>query len=71
MTKTQTMGELIDQFEAELLAKHNAITPEQHAAEAQRRKEQFEYEQLHTPTETDEDRADPDEYPTEDEEPTE
>jgi hypothetical protein len=67
MTTTQTMGELIDQFEAELIARHKAITPEQFAAENQRRKVKAEYEAKHTPIETDEDRANTDEYPTEDE----
>lgn len=67
MTKPQTMGELIDQYEAELIAKYKAITPEQLAAEEQRRKIKAEYEALHTPIETDEDRANLDEYPAEDE----
>jgi hypothetical protein len=62
MTTTQTMGELIDQFEAELLAKHKALTPEQLVAEQQRRKAKADYEAAHTPIETDEDRADTDEY---------
>jgi len=68
MTTIQTMGELIDQFEAELMAKHKAITPEQLAAEEQRRKVKADYEALHTPIETDEDRADPYEYPPEEDE---
>ena len=63
MTAPQTMGELIDQFEAELIAKHKTITPEQRAAEDQRRQAQREHEAKHTATETDEDRADLDEYP--------
>jgi hypothetical protein len=67
MTTIQTMGDLIDQFEAELMAKHKAITPEQLAAENQRRKVKAEHEAKHTPIETDEDRADPYEYPPEDE----
>ncbi len=62
MTKPQTMGELIDQFEAELLAQHKALTPEQLAAEQQRRKIKADYEAAHTPTETDEDRANEDEH---------
>jgi hypothetical protein len=63
MTTHQNMGDLIDQFEAELIAKHKAITPEQFAAEEQRRKIKAEYEALHTPIETDEDRANAEEYP--------
>jgi hypothetical protein len=66
MTAPQPMGALFDQFEAELLAQHKAITPEQLAAEEQRRKIKAEYEALHTPIETDEDRANLDEYPAED-----
>jgi len=67
MTAPQTMGELIDQLEAELLAQYKALTPEQLAAEQQRRKAKADYEAMHTPIETDEDRANTDEYPTEDE----
>ena len=57
------MGELIDQFEAELLAKHEALTPKQLEIEEHRRKLQREYEASITPVETDEDRADAYEYP--------
>jgi hypothetical protein len=60
------MGALFDLHEAELLAQHKAITPEQLAAENQRRKVKAEHEAKHTPIETDEDRANTDEYPTED-----
>ena len=67
MTTPQTMGDLIDQFEAELIAKDKAITPEQRAAEDQRRQAQRDHEAKHTATETDETRANTDEYPTEDE----
>jgi len=66
MTAPQTMGELIDQFEAELLAKDKATTPEQRAAEEQRRQAQRDHEAKHTATETEADRANTDEYPTED-----
>ena len=65
MTAPQTMGELIDQFEAELLAKDKATTPEQRAAENQRRQAQREHEAKHTATETEADRANTDEYPEE------
>jgi hypothetical protein len=65
MTAPQTMGELIDQFEAELLAKDKATTPEQRAAENQRRQAQRDHEAKHTATETEADRANTDEYPEE------
>jgi len=67
MTAPQPMGELFDQYEAELIAKDKATTPEQRAAEDQRRQAQREHEAKHTAIETDETRADLDEYPTEDE----
>jgi hypothetical protein len=66
MTTPQTMGELIDQFEAELIAKDKATTPEQRAAEEQRRQAQREHEAKHTAIETDEERANLEEYPAED-----
>jgi hypothetical protein len=68
MTTPQTMGELIDQFEAELIAQDKAITPEQRAAEDQRRQAQREHEAKHTATDTEADRANTDEYPTEENE---
>jgi hypothetical protein len=67
MTAPQPMGELFDQYEAELIAKDKATTPEQRAAEDQRRQAQRDHEAKHTPIETEADRADLDEYPTEDE----
>jgi hypothetical protein len=66
MTTPQPMGELIDQHEAELLAQHKATTTEQRAAEDQRRQAQRDHEAKHTATETEADRANTDEYPTED-----
>ena len=65
MNAPQPMGELIDQFEVELLAKDKATTPEQRAAEEQRRQAQRDHEAKHTATETEADRANTDEYPTE------
>jgi hypothetical protein len=65
MTAPQTMGALFDQFEAELIAKDKATTPEQRAAEEQRRQAQREHEAKHTATETEADRANTDEYPEE------
>jgi hypothetical protein len=59
---------MFDEFEAELLKQFKAITPEQLAEEERRRKVKRDYEALHTPIETDEDRADTDEYPVEDDE---
>ena len=60
------MGKLFDEVEAELLKQYQAITPEQLAEEERRRKVKRDYEALHTPIETDEDRANTDEYPEED-----
>ena len=60
------MGNLMDQMEAELLKQYQAITPEQLAEEERRRNVKRDYEALHTPIETDEDRADTEEYPEED-----
>jgi hypothetical protein len=59
---------MFDDYEAELLKQFKAITPEQLAEEEHRRKVKRDYEALHTPIETDEDRADTDEYPVEDDE---
>jgi hypothetical protein len=56
------MGNLMDQLEADLLKQFKAITPEQLAEEERRRKVKRDYEALHTPIETDEDRANTDEY---------
>ena len=60
------MGNLFDEVEAELLKQFKAITPEQRAEEERRRAIQREWEAAHTAIETDEDRADTDEYPEED-----
>lgn len=63
--KTTDMGQLFDQVEADLMAQYKAITPEQLAADEQRRKAQREHEAKRTPKEADpykahgyEDRAD-------------
>jgi hypothetical protein len=66
MTAPQPMGALFDQYEAELIAKDKATTPEQRAAEEQRRQAQREHEAKHTAIETDEERANTDEYPEDD-----
>jgi len=67
MTTPQTMGELMDEYEAELIAQDKAITPEQRAAEEKRRQAQRDHEAKHTAIETEADRADLDEYPADDE----
>jgi hypothetical protein len=63
----KNIGSFMDDLEADLLRKFKEITPEQLAADEQKRKAQSEYEALHTTIETDEDRANKDEYPDEDE----
>ena len=63
----KSIGSLMDDLEADLLRKFKEITPEQLAADEQKRKAQKEHEALHTALETDEDRANKDEYPDEDE----
>jgi len=63
-----TMGSLFDEVEADLLKQYRSLTPEQLAEEERRRQIQRDYEALHTPIETDEDRDDEDEYPEEDDE---
>tara|TARA_R110000822_G_scaffold241998_1_gene371192 strand:+ start:807 stop:1010 length:204 start_codon:yes stop_codon:yes gene_type:complete len=65
---TNTMGNLFDEVEAGLIAQFKAITPEQFAAEEQRRKAVAEYDAKHTAIETDEDRANTDEYPVDEDE---
>jgi hypothetical protein len=59
------MGNLFVELEAELIRKHRGITPEQLAGEERQRQVQRDYEALHTSVETDDDRADKDEYPDE------
>ncbi len=62
-----TMGSMFDEVEAELLRQFKALTPKQLEIEEHRRKLQREYEASLNNVETDEDRADPDEYPEDDE----
>ena len=59
----QTMDKLFAELEAELIKQYNEITPEQHAEEERRRQIQRDWEAKHTAIETDETRADEDEYP--------
>jgi hypothetical protein len=54
---------MFDEVEAELLKQFKALTPKQLEIEEHRRKLQRQYEASITPVETDEDRADKDEYP--------
>ena len=61
------MGNLMDQMEAELVKQFQAITPEQRAQEELQRKTQRDHETKHTAVETEEDRANTDEYPEDDE----
>jgi hypothetical protein len=58
-----TMGSMFEEVEAELLKQFRATTPEQLAEEHRLRQIQREYEAKHTAIETDETRADKDEYP--------
>lgn len=58
-----TMGNLFDEVEAELPEQFKSTTPEQLAEDERRRRVKRDYEALHTPVETDADRADKDEYP--------
>jgi len=62
------MNNLFNEVEAELLKQFKAITPEQFEKDERLRKAKSDYEALHTPIETEEDRNDPDEYPDDDEE---
>ena len=61
----QTMDKLFAELEAEMMAQYNALTPEQLAEEERRRQIQRDWEAKHTAIETDETRADKDEYPDE------
>jgi hypothetical protein len=58
-----SIGNIFDEVEAELLRQFKSITPEQLAEDERLRQAKRDYEVLHTPIETDEDRADKDEYP--------
>ena len=62
------MGDLMSDMEAELRKQFQAITPEQRAEEERRRQIQRDWDAAHTAVETDEDRANEDEYPVEDDE---
>jgi hypothetical protein len=57
---------MFDDFEAELLKQFKAITPEEKAEEERRRQIQRDWDAKHTAIESDDDRADTDEYPVED-----
>ena len=59
------MGDLMSTMEAELRKQFQAITLEQRAEEERRRQIQRDWDAAHTAVETDEDRANEDEYPVE------
>jgi hypothetical protein len=61
------MGKLFDEVELELLKEFKSLTPGQLEEEENRKKIKRAYEELHTPIETDEERADTYEYPEDDE----
>jgi hypothetical protein len=63
----QTMDKLFAELETQMMAQFKALTPEQLAEEERRRQIQRDWEAKHTAIETDEDRADKDNYPDEDE----
>jgi hypothetical protein len=62
-----TMDNLFNEVEAEMLKQFKAITPKQLEIEEHRRKLQREYEASLNNIETDEDRDNKEEYPDEDE----
>jgi hypothetical protein len=64
----QTMGNLFDEVEADLLNQYRAITPKQFEIEEHRRKLQREYEASITSIETDEDRSNTEDYPVDEDE---
>jgi len=61
------MSNMFEELEAEPLKQFKALTPEQHAEEERRRQIQRDWEAAHTAIESDEDRANTDEYPEDDE----
>ena len=63
-----TMGNIFDEVEAELLKQFKSVTPKQMEIEEHRRKLQREYEASTMSVETDADRANTDEYPEENDE---
>ena len=65
---TNSMGNLFENLESELIKEARAVTPEQQAEEDRLKKIKWDYEALHTAFETDEDRADLNEYPEGEEE---
>jgi len=64
------MNDLFNEVEAELLKQFKSITPKQLAKEERQRQVQRKYEAQHTAIETDQDRANKDEYPDDDDEVT-
>jgi hypothetical protein len=65
---TNTMSNIFDEVEADLIKQYKAMTPKQLEIEEHCRKLQRQYEASITPIETDEDRANTDEYPVDEDE---
>jgi hypothetical protein len=65
---TNTLSNIFDEVEAELIAQYKSITSKQLEIEEHRRKLQRQYEASITPIETDKDRANTDEYPVDEDE---
>jgi hypothetical protein len=58
-----SMGNLMEQMEAEMFKQFRTMTPEQRAEEERQRQIQRDWEAKHTAIETEEDRNDSTEYP--------
>ena len=63
-----SMGNLMEQMEAEMFKQFRTMTPEQRAEEERQRQIQRDWEAKHTAVETEEDRNDKYEYPDDDSE---
>lgn len=60
-----SMGNLMEQMEAEMFKQFRTMTPEQRAEEERQRQIQRDWEAKHTAIETEADRNNQDEYPEE------
>ena len=58
-----SMGNLMEQMEAEMFKQFRTMTPDQRAEEERKRQIQRDWEAKHTAIETEEDRNDSTEYP--------
>tara|TARA_B110000971_G_scaffold120250_1_gene123111 strand:+ start:527 stop:910 length:384 start_codon:yes stop_codon:yes gene_type:complete len=63
---TKSMGNLFDEHEEDLINLWESITPDQRLEQERKTQAQRDHEALHTPIETDEERANTDEYPDDD-----